>query len=137
MKKTLFGLLFLAGLGLGINASSQSPEEIPQLVKNKASEYLKRVSYCPGEPIIEKIGEKLADRTGPLGEKDGIKDKITLYAIKNDCPFFVPNYMIYTQVGLKTGGFADKVVIDEIISKDASGKKPAPLQEDWWNIEPR
>lgn len=134
MRKTLLTLLFF---GLGINAFSQSSkEEIPELVKNKAAEYLKRVSYCPGEPIIEKMGEKFADRAGPLGEKDGVEDKITLYGIKNDCPFGVPNYIIYTQIGLKTGGFAERVVVDEIISRDEKGK-PVPLKEEWWTIEPR
>jgi hypothetical protein len=134
MRKTLWVLLF--GLGLGMNAFSQSSkEEIPELVKNKAAEYLKRVSYCPGAPIIEKIGEKFADRTGPLDEKDGIKDKIILYGIKNDCPFGIPNYIIYTQIGLKTGGYAEKAVVDEVISKDEHGK-PVPLKEEWWMIEP-
>jgi hypothetical protein len=133
MRKTL--LILLLELGLGMNAFSQSSkEEIPEIVKNKATEYLKRISYCPGDPIIEKMGEKFEDRTGLLGEKDGIKDKITLYAIKNDCPFNVPNYIIYTQIGLKQGGFAERVVIDEIISKGKDGK-PVPLKEEWWTIE--
>jgi len=136
MRKTLLGLLFLGFIGWGANAYSQSSEkEIPELVKSKATEYLKRVSYCPGDPIIEKIGEKFEDRTGPLGEKDGIKDRITLYGIKNDCPFNVPNYIIYTQIGLKTGGYAERAVVDEIISKDGHGKS-SPLKEEWWTIEP-
>ena len=136
MRKTLLILLSAGLLGLGTNAFSQSSkEEIPELVKNKAAEYLKRVSYCPGDPIIEKIGEKFEDRTGPLGEKDGIPDKIILYAIKNNCLYWVPNYMIYTQIGLKQGGFAERTVIDEIISKDKDGK-PVPLKEEWWTIEP-
>lgn len=135
MKKTL--LVLLLGCGLGLNAFSQSfKEEIPELVKNKAAEYLKRVSYCPGEPIIENLGQKIADRTGLLGEKDGTKDKITLYGIENDCPFIIPNYIIYTQVGLKSGGYAEKGVVDEIISKDEHGK-PVPLKEEWWTIEAR
>jgi hypothetical protein len=133
MRKTLLTLLFF---GLGTNIFSQSSnEEIPESVKTKAAEFLKRVSYCPGNPIIEKMGEKLEDRTGPLGEKDGIKDKIILYGIKNDCPFGVPNYIIYTQVGQRTGGYAEKAVMDEVISKDDHGK-PVPLKEEWWTIEP-
>jgi hypothetical protein len=137
MRKTLLILLSAGLLGLGTNAFSQSSkEEIPEIVKNKATEYLKRISYCPGDPIIEKMGEKFEDRTGPLGEKDGIKDKITLYWIKNDCFYTVPNYIIYTQIGLKQGGFAEKVVVDEVISKDEHGK-PVPLKEEWWTIEPR
>jgi hypothetical protein len=138
MRKTLNFLLSLGlGLALGANAYSQSSQEkIPEIIKNKAAEYLKRVAYCPGDPIIEKIGEKFEDRTGPLGEKDGIKDKITLYAIKNNCPWInVPNYIIYTQIGLKKDVLSERFVIDEIISKDKDGK-PVPLKEEWWTIEP-
>jgi len=119
MKKTLSALLGLGlGLSLGINAYSQSPqgtqssqsEIIPELVKTQAAGYLKRVPYCLGVPIIKKVGEKIEDRTGLQNVKDGIIDKITLYKIENDCFWInVPNYIVYTQIGLKGGNLQRKV----------------------------
>lgn len=131
MKKTLLSLAFLLGFGLNTSFYLQSSQdEIPEAVKKIAAEYLKRVPYCPGDPIIKKVGEKLEDRTGPQDVKDGIIDKTTLYEIKNDCYWMnVPTHVPYTQIGLKEGGFAEKgIVIDEIISRDEKGK-PIPLKE--------
>jgi len=138
MKKTLLILLGLGlDLSLGINAYSQSSQsqssqnEIPELVKTQATEYLKRVAYCPGDPIIKKMGEKIEDRTGPQNVKDGIPDKMALYEIKNECNWInVPNYIVHTQIGLKDGGYAEKGVAEEIISRDKDGK-PVPLKEEW------
>jgi len=139
MKKTLLALLGLGlGLSLGINAYSQSSQtqspqsEVPDTIKKVTAEYLKRSSHCPGEPIIKRVGEKIEDRTGLQGVKDGILDKITLYEIKNECNWInVPNYVVHTQMGLKEGGFAKKGVIDEITSKDKESWKPIPLKEEW------
>jgi len=139
MKKTLLALLGLGlSLSLGINAYSQSSqgaqssqEEIPEAVKKQAIEYLKRVAYCPGDPIIKKVGEKIEDRTGPQNVKDGIPDKMTLYEIKNECNWInVPNFVLYAQIGLKDGGYAEKGVAEEITSRDNNTGKPIPLK-DW------
>ncbi|MCK5624361.1 hypothetical protein KAI04_00795 [Candidatus Pacearchaeota archaeon] len=132
-------LLFGFSMLLGVNAYSQSSKEkIPELVQEKAAEYLKWVNYCPGEPIIEKAGEKLEDRTSEQGMKikeeikDGIKDKITLYHIKNDCPWInVPNYIVYTQIGLGNGTFLEKGSIEYIISRDDKTWESIPLKEEW------
>lgn len=137
-KVALIALLGFSTL-FGINTYSQSSkEEIPEPVKEKAAEYLKRVQWCPGKPIIEKIGEKLEDRTSQIntkdeiGIKDGIKDKITLYHLMNNCEFMnVPNYIIYTQIGLENGKFLEKGIISYIISKDKETGEPIPLNEEW------
>jgi len=127
MKKALVGLLCLASLGLGRVSYSQSPQvEIPEAVKNRVVECLKRVPWCPGDPIIKKIEEKTRYREM---EKDSVR--VTLYNIVNDCFFFIPSYVVYTQTKLKEGGFSEKGTIDEIISRDKNGK-PVPLKDDWW-----
>jgi hypothetical protein len=130
-------LLTLLGIGLGlsleINAYSQSSKEsVPDTIVMQAAKYLIRVNYCPGAPIIEKIGEKFEDRIGPMGVKDGIKDKITLYNLKNDCPWInVPNYIIFTQRGLDNGKFEEKGIIEDITSRDNESWKAIPLAEEW------
>jgi hypothetical protein len=134
MRKTL--LTFL-GIGLGIilseNAYSQSSNEsVPDTIVKQASGYLKRVNYCPGEPILEKVGEKFEDRIGPMGVKDAVKDKITLYNLKNDCPWMnVPNYIVFTQAGLGGGKFSEKGTIESITSRDNDSWKAIPLEEEW------
>jgi hypothetical protein len=128
MKKALIGLLCLVGLGLGINASSQSSQgEIPEAIRSRAAECLKRISYCPGEPIINKIEEKT--RYSEF-EKDSVK--VTLYNIANDCRFPIPNYLVREQRKLKDGRFSENGTIEEIISRDKDGKTPIPLNDDWW-----
>ena len=138
-KIVLFAFLGMS-LFFGANAYSQSSRDsIPNLVQEKAAYYLTWAGInCPKEPIIEKVGEKLEDRTsetntkGEIGIKDGIKDKITLYHIKNDCPWInVPNYIIYTQIGLRNGKFLEKGIISYIISKDNETWEPIPLKEEW------
>jgi len=128
-------LLTLLGMGMffGINAYSQnSLDSIPDAVKKQAVKYLKYVSYCDTVPQLEIVGLKFEDRTGENKEKDGIKDKITLYHIKNECDWInVPNYIIYTQIGLGNGKFSETGKFDYIISKDKESWKPIPLKEEW------
>ncbi len=136
-KATLIALLGFSAL-FTINTYSQSPkDEIPEPVREAAVEYLTWIPYCLGEPIIEKVGEKLEDRTSQIntkdetGIKDGIKDKITLYHLMKKCEFFnISNYIIYTQIGLKNGGFLEKGKISHIISRDENAKS-IPLTEKW------
>jgi hypothetical protein len=128
MRKTLLVLLSL-GLGLecGINAFSQSSkEEIPEAIKSRAAECLKRINYCPDEPIIKKIEQKTRYREM---EKDSVR--VTLYNITNDCFYFIPNYLVYTQTKLEKGRFSEKGEIEEIISRDKDSE-PVPLKDDWW-----
>lgn len=130
-------LLTLLGMSIlfGINTYSQSSRDlIPDVVKEKAAEYLKRAgTNCPGEPIVEKIGEKLEDRAvEDKYVKDGIKDKIILYHIKNKCDWInVPNYIRYTLKGLGNGKFVEIGYLDYIISKDKETWEEIPLKEKW------
>jgi hypothetical protein len=130
MKKllTMLGLSLVLS-GFGIKSYSQSSGEIPAIVRKQAVKYLQYVNYCDTVPKLEKVGEKFEDRTGPMEVKDGIKDKITLYKMNNDCDWSnVPNYLTLTQAGIKKDGFSSGTV-EGIISRDEKGK-PVPL-EDW------
>lgn len=128
MKKTLSFLLGLGlSLGLGINAYSQSSQsEIPDTIRKRAVECLKRVAYCPGDPIIKKIEEKTRYMEV---EKDSAR--VSLYNITNNCFYFIPNHLVHIKTKLKNGKFSEKGIIDEIVSKDNTGK-PIPLEADWW-----
>ena len=135
MKKvTLLAFLGISFL-FGVNAYAQTPQDsIPKVIKEKAAEYLTRAgTNCPGEPIIEKVGEKLEDRAvEDKYVKDGIKDKVILYYIKNECDWInVPNYIRYTLKGLRNGKFVEVGYIDYIISKDKDTWKEIPLKEEW------
>jgi hypothetical protein len=127
MRKTLLILFSLGLLGWGANAYSQSSNEgIPEAIKSRAAECLKRINYCPGEPIIKKIEQKTRYREM---EKDSVR--VTLYNITNDCFYFIPNYLVYMQTKLGKGRFSEKGEIEEIISRDKDSK-PVPLKDDWW-----
>jgi hypothetical protein len=130
MRKGLLTLSVLLTLSGVVKA-----QNIPEIVKNKALDYINYASNsaCGSVPDVSLVGKKLEDRENRIGIKDGVKDSAFLYQINNPCKGWpnVPSYIVYTRAGKKDGTF-DKVGYLEDGGIRSRDEKDNPLMpKDW------